>query len=215
MKRCTLLARFPREHHAWRMMRYRCLNPSCPNWGNYGGRGITICDRWLVSFENFITDMGPRPSSKHSIDRIDNGGNYEPSNCRWATVAEQNANRRQGRPSTGRPPVLFVGDRPLAAVARELGVSYPNARNRLRAGRGVLDSKKSIVAERRARLVQLMATSAGLRIEDIATAMGASAATVRADLSAIKRAGLVVWRHRCRYSIRPSASPEVQGRSQP
>jgi hypothetical protein len=73
-------------------MRNRCGNPNVPCYARYGGRGIKVCDRWLESFENFYADMGPRPSSKHSIDRIDNDGNYEPNNCRWVTKGIQNRN---------------------------------------------------------------------------------------------------------------------------
>jgi hypothetical protein len=78
----------------WAAMRGRCYDPGNASYASYGARGITVCRRWLDSFENFLADMGERPSKDHSIDRIDSGGNYEASNCRWATRAEQNANRR-------------------------------------------------------------------------------------------------------------------------
>lgn len=72
----------------------RCENPKDKGYRNYGGRGIRVCDRWH-SFINFIADMGNRPSDKHQLDRKNNDGNYEPSNCRWATKLENNANTRR------------------------------------------------------------------------------------------------------------------------
>ena len=85
------------EWMTWSGIKDRCFNPNSQQWHRYGGRGITVCDRWKDSFSNFYEDMGPRPSDEHSIDRIDNDGNYEPSNCRWATVEEQVYNRSTNR----------------------------------------------------------------------------------------------------------------------
>lgn len=88
------LSRSP-EYTCWRGIRHRCLNPRARVFKHYGGRGITVCERWLT-FENFYADVGPRPSPAHSIDRYpDNDGNYEPGNVRWATITEQNLNTRR------------------------------------------------------------------------------------------------------------------------
>lgn len=83
------------EYRTWRHIKSRCYNKNVHNYDNYGGRGIKICDRWLNSFENFYADMGERPSSNHSIDRFPNkDGDYELSNCRWATTKQQSRNIR-------------------------------------------------------------------------------------------------------------------------
>jgi hypothetical protein len=106
-------------------MRYRCLNPKEPDYQRYGARGITICDRWLGKdgFKNFYADMGPRPAKNYSIDREDNDGNYEPSNCRWATKAQQSANRRGVLPPAVVAKIKECKDIPLAALAAEFGCS--------------------------------------------------------------------------------------------
>lgn len=82
------------EYVAWCCMRRRCKNPNEPGYHNYGGRGISVCERW-DSFENFLKDVGLRPTPNHSIDREDNSGNYEPGNVKWSTRTEQNRNTRR------------------------------------------------------------------------------------------------------------------------
>lgn len=106
------------EYNTWKLMRRRCHVPTRKDYRLYGARGIRVCDRWNESFWAFLKDMGPRPSAKHSIDRIDVNGNYEPGNCRWATNAEQGRNRRSN------VWVLLNGQRMCVADAEAaLGVS--------------------------------------------------------------------------------------------
>lgn len=112
----------------WEGIIQRCTNPNAPFFNYYGGRGITICDRWRV-FTNFLADMGDRPSRSHTIDRIDSNGNYEPTNCRWATRAEQQKNRRNARLIT------FQGRTETAHMwSKILGIPSRTIFNRLNRG---------------------------------------------------------------------------------
>lgn len=116
-------------YYIWANMKYRCLNPNDKSYRYYGGRGIKVCDRWLDKengFINFLTDMGLRPSSGHSLDRIDPTGNYCPENCRWATYKEQANNR------TNSHIITFNGKtQPLLNWAEELGIGYEKLFSRL------------------------------------------------------------------------------------
>lgn len=116
------------EYRTWDHIKTRCLNPNFNDYHNYGGRGITICDRWLNSFENFLADMGERPTPKHSIERNDTNGNYEPSNCSWATHKEQCNNQRRTIK------ISYNGKiQSLKNWSRELCISYDRIRKRYKA----------------------------------------------------------------------------------
>jgi hypothetical protein len=118
------------EHRSWSAMRSRCLNPNATGYERWGGRGITITKRW-DKFENFLADMGPRPSPSHTLDRIDKDGNYEPDNCRWATKLEQANNRRDNEMI-----VINGTSVTLRNALRDAGsvISIDQARRRIRKG---------------------------------------------------------------------------------
>jgi hypothetical protein len=113
----------------WVTMKERCLNGARGDYKRYGGRGIRVCDRWLHSFEAFLADMGDRPSPRHSLDRKDPNGHYEPSNCRWATAVEQARNRRANQTITHGGETLTV-----AEWSERTGIKAPRLYWRLHRG---------------------------------------------------------------------------------
>ncbi len=100
-------------YDCWIAIKARCLNSQHPEYKNYGGRGIKICSQWVNSFETFLKDVGNKPNKKSTIDRINNDGDYEPKNCRWISIQEQQKNRRNN--------------------GIVVGVNYEKSRNRWRA----------------------------------------------------------------------------------
>src|SRR5581483_5894279 len=118
----------PSGYGCWANMLNRCRNENTPSYPNYGGRGITVCARWH-KFENFIADMGPRPSRKHTIERKETNGNYEPGNCVWATRRVQNANKRNNHRLT-----IGGETRHVSEWARRAGLHVQTVLWRLRNG---------------------------------------------------------------------------------
>lgn len=116
------------EYTAWQHMRRRCSDPNNADYKNYGARGIQVCERWNT-FELFYCDMGPRPSLAHSIDRINNDGNYEPNNCRWATCTQQRRNSRSNHHLTFHGETMCICE-----WAERLGMNRMTLYHRIRRG---------------------------------------------------------------------------------
>jgi len=130
---------------AWIDMLDRCQNPSNASYHNYGGRGISVCQWWTKSFDSFLRDVGRRPSKNHSIDRINNNGNYEPGNCRWATRTEQSRNRRTNRLVTA-----FGETLPAISWAERYGLRPTTLINRLNSGMSPEDAIRKPANQRKA-----------------------------------------------------------------
>lgn len=132
------------EFHIWQGIKKRCLNKKCIAYADYGGRGIVICEEWKDDFISFLNHVGKRPSKMHSIDRIDNEGNYEPGNVRWATDREQASNTRSSKMVTYRGQTL-----PLIQWVEKLGVSYGRVLSRMQTGWSVSDAFEVGIGERK------------------------------------------------------------------
>ena len=114
------------EYTSWQLMKDRCLNPKNKTFEYYGGKGVSICERWINSPQTFVDDMGLKPSPFHTIDRIDSLKDYTPENCKWATKTDQVRNR-----SITKKFILDGIERPLAEWCELFGISYNIVNNRL------------------------------------------------------------------------------------
>lgn len=117
------------EYRTWSRMKERCYNPNNRRYRHYGGRGIEVCKRWKDSFTQFLLDMGMRPGPKYTLERIDNNGNYEPSNCKWADYYEQNNNR-----SLNRHVAMDDVQLTVSQASRLTGIPHATILSRLDAG---------------------------------------------------------------------------------
>lgn len=180
------LSRTP-EYRAWKEMVRRCTNPKCAAWPNYGGRGITVCERWL-DLHAFIADMGPRPGPGYEIDRIDNDGNYDPGNCRWVTVKRNARNRRSNRM------LEFRGEEhPLAEWCERLGLPRDTVRKRLEAGWSVdkalttpVRAKKRALSKAQVATIRVLHLQ-GNSVSKIAQAFDVCYSTVKRAISGQRR----------------------------
>jgi hypothetical protein len=168
-----------KEYKTWVRIKRRCFVPECPGYERYGGRGITMCERWRDSYEAFLEDIGRSPQGSYSIDRIDNNGNYEPGNCRWATSREQASNR-----CTTRLVEAFGRSMCITAWSRETGLSAQVITWRLARGMGAEEALSKPVPGRRAPVTSDIAKQVIARIacgeshKAISAALGVSRTTI-------------------------------------
>lgn len=143
------------EYHSWKGMKQRCTNENDLGYKDYGGRGITVCQRWLDSYEAFREDMGKSPSSDHSIERVEVNGNYEPSNCIWATMRVQNRNTRRTQRFVYNGSLMSLPD--LCDMA---GKAKPTVSGRLKRGWSIEEALETPTGQARGK------TDGCVRIQD-------------------------------------------------
>ncbi len=170
------------EHKAWKAMNARCYKVNGKQYADYGGRGIKVCDRWREAngqgFVNFLADMGPKPSPKHSIDRIDVNGNYEPTNCRWATLKKQANNKRDNKYLT------YKGEtKTMQEWSDALNVCYFLVRSRIRLGWTVEDAFEVPVGGKPPNAKKYEFQGQLLSVPEIAKITGVPEPTIRCRLS--------------------------------
>jgi len=175
------------EYRSWSMMKNRVFNKKNPAYKNYGGRGISMCDEWIESFERFYADMGNKPSPDHSIDRINNDGDYCPENCKWSTSIEQSRNTRRN---------VFIEvngeSRCVSAWAQKMGVPKRLIYGRLKAGWSAYSAVTKQVSHSKLTTIQakiIKAKHPSVTQKQLATAFKVNASTV-ADILAGR-----TWRH--------------------
>lgn len=161
------------EYKSWSSMIQRCTNPANARYEGYGARGIKICDQWM-SFENFYADMGDRPSINHSLDRINNDGNYDPGNCRWATRSEQQRNKRPPRTDNAVRDVHHW-------TRKEPDRARENARRNIRSAHGRLEnnSNAKMSAASAKFLRDAHASNPSLTLTEIGSLIGVGRETAR------------------------------------
>jgi hypothetical protein len=132
------------EFIVWQMMLQRCFNPNSTGYEDYGGRGINVCEEWASSFEAFLRDMGERPSSEHTLDRINNDLGYFPENCRWSTPLQQGSNKRNNR-------IFTVGGSEITfkECCRRFGIKKSTLSNRLNSGMSIEEAISKPVAHKK------------------------------------------------------------------
>jgi hypothetical protein len=165
----------PRRHplyNRWKDLKKRCYNPRSKSYHNYGGRGIKVCDRWRVSFSNFLSDMGDSFTPGKTIDRIDNDGDYCKENCRWATPVEQCGNTRKNR-------IVVVGGSGvhLSELGRRSGIPWQTIASRLNRGMSPEDAVSMAQANRK---ILIEWGGERLTVGDWAKRIGKSRSTLKA-----------------------------------